>query len=173
LPGGDLAALPLTSNVDAWRTLGFAAPVELPEPTSAVAAWVELQVSYGTVECALTLASPNDVTAPGAPLLRRLPGGGTDELTTVPAIGVLRAAVRLVGTPDREHPIPAVTLSVPRSATEIGVTPNADNLLAVLGLAQPVVPTGTPAVELSAVVASAGSLTVDTVQVAYREGAPT
>lgn len=184
LDAAELTALTVRDGVQAWHTLTFAEPVTLPpvavpadsppdspaEPR--VPAWLELRVAYGEVECGLTVAAPDDPVAPGAQLRRWLPGGAADELTTVPALGVLRGVLRLVGIPDRDRPIPAATLTVPRGDTEAGVTPTGDDLAAVLALAQPVTPAGTPSVVLDALLACAGSLTVDTVQVAYREGAP-
>ncbi len=176
--GGELTPLPVPAGADGWHTVSFAEPVRPPAPlpNQQVLAWLELHLSYGEAECALTLADPGDPAAPGAPLLRRLPGGGATALTLVPAIGVLHGALRLVGRPDRDRPIPAVTFAVPRSDTAIGLTPTGDDLLTVLALATPVRPADAPAgqrpVEMTAVVAAAGTLTVDTVQVAYREGAP-
>lgn len=173
LPGTELTALSVQPGANGWHTLTFAEAVELTPTETPQSAWLELQLSYGEVECALTLADPDD-PAPGAPLLRRLPGGGSFGLTTVPAIGALHGAIRLVGRPDADHPIPAVIFAVPRGDTEVAVTPTGDNLTAVLALAVPVkpaeAPAGAPAVELTALVAAAGSLTVDTVTVAYREG---
>ena len=183
LPGAELApvTVPPSPAGGDWLTLPFAAPVELPvaaaghlgdRPRPAVAAWLELQLSYGAVECALTRADPGDPVAPGAPVLRRLPGGGTAELTVLPDFGVLRAAVRLAGLPDRDRPVPAVVLEVERGGASLGADPTGDDLVVTLGLAEPVLPADGP-VLLTALAAAPGSLTVDTVRVAYTEGAAT
>ncbi|MCA1654975.1 MAG: hypothetical protein LC635_00570 [Pseudonocardiaceae bacterium] len=190
LPGAELTACRVPAGARRWHTLGFAEAVALPAapalaatpdaevPLPTVGAWLELQLSYGEIECALTLAGPGDPDAPGARLLRRLPGAGTAPLTTVDVIGELRAAIRLVGRPDSDRSIPAVSFSVPRSDTEpVGANPTGDDLHTTLALVNPVRPSDKPkdrpAVELTALVAAPGSLTLDTVRVAYREAAPT
>lgn len=175
---GELTPLTVAGDTDGWRTLSFADGVTLPQPPEPgpgaatperyVAAWLELQLSYGEVQCRLTAAA-GDAAAPGAPVLRRLPGGGTASLTTVPALGPLGAGIRLIGLPERDRPLPAVTLSVARSAEEVGVNPSGDDLPAVLTLQKAVRPADGP-VELVATVAAPGSLTLDTVRVTYSEG---
>jgi hypothetical protein len=169
--GGDLTAV--TVGAAGWTTLPLGAPVKAilpalpqggPQPADDVAAWLELQPAYGEVECALTVADTHD-DPPGGVLRRRLPGGGVTGLTEVPAIGPLRAAVRVVGLPDREHPLAAVTLSVAGAVERLPVTPASDDLAATLTLAHPVdahVP-----VLLQAVCAAPGSLVLDTVRVTY------
>ena len=100
-------------------------------------------------------------------MVRRLPGGGTAELTPIPVLGPLRAALRVVGTPDRDRPIPAVVLGIDGTTDVVGVTPTPDNLATRLTLALPLTVSGPVALE--AVVAAPGTLTLDTVQVTYRE----
>jgi hypothetical protein len=189
LPGAELTPITVSGGPTGgdWFTLPLASPVRLPpapapapgqppEPAPAeapgtrVAAWLELQLSYGALECALTRADVVDPVAPGAPLLRRLPGGGMTPLSVLPDFGELRAAVRLVGRPDRDRPVPAVTLEVERGGASIGADPTGDDLAVTLGLTEPVHPADGP-VLLTALAAAPGSLTVDTVRVAYTEGA--
>jgi hypothetical protein len=184
LPGTELTTVTIPGSPAGgdWFTLPFASSVRLPPPPlgppppppaeasgTGVAAWLELQLSYGALECALTRAGLEDPVAPGAPLLRRLPGGGTAALTLLPDFGELRAAVRLVGRADRDRPVPAVALEVERGGASIGVDPTGDDLAVTLGLAEPVHPADGP-VLLSALATAPGSLTVDTVRVAYTEG---
>jgi len=180
LPGGDLTPLSVTAEAAAWYTLAFTKPVKVPAPTppaappaggagvqdDGVGAWLELQPSYGEIECLLTSAPTSDPATPGAPLRRRLAGGATTALTTISALGDLYGAVRVVGLPDRDATLPAVTLRVPGSADALGATPTGDALGIALTLSTPV--DATTPVSLEAVCAAAGSVTFEEVKVTYR-----
>lgn len=168
-----LAVAPATSG---WITLRFTKPVKIPPtpataelgaPPDLVGAWLELQATYGELDLGVTTRA--DGAQRTAPIRRRLPGGGTATVTVIPDVHELQAAVRLVGHPDRDRPIPAVTLGVERADDVIGVTPTSDDLSTRLTLAAPLV--ATPAVTLTAIVAAPGSLTLDTINVTYKENA--
>jgi hypothetical protein len=177
--GGTLRPVQVVDALARWYTLPFAAPVAVvmpPEPPTEppqlsdehhVAAWLELQPGYGEVECMLTAGLPSDPVGPGGPLRRRLSGGSTGGLTEIPAVGPLRAALRVVGLPDRDHLIAATTLQVVGTPDALEVDPGPADLRALLTLATPI-PTTAP-VLLRATCAAAGSLTLDTVLVTYRE----
>ncbi|MFG1817867.1 hypothetical protein ACGFIF_29185 [Kribbella sp. NPDC049174] len=179
IEGGTLSPVQVSDVVARWYTLPFAAAVAVPLPPEPpapppqpseerfVAAWLELQPGYGEVECSLTAGSPSDVLAPGGPLRRRLSGGATGGLTDIPAIGPLRAAVRVVGLPDRDHLIAATTLQVVDTPDFLDVDPGQTDLQARLIMRTPI--PATPPVLLRATCAAAGSLTLDTVLVTYRE----
>jgi hypothetical protein len=130
---------------------------------------LEIQLGYGEATCATTSAAPTAVTGPGAPVVRRLPGGGTKGLTVIQELGPLHAATRIVGLPDRDRPIPAVSLSVAGATEVVGVNPTADALQALLTLQTPLAVTGP--VLLKATVTAAGSVVLDTIRVTYREAA--
>ena len=173
VPGGELTALTVSQSDAAWYTLAFAAnvpvPAAPPAPTTwddGVGAWLELQPAYGEIECLLTARPATDPTTPGAPLRRRLAGGATVPLTPVADLGQMLAAVRLSGLPDRDAPLPAVSLSVPGSGTSLGATPTTDGVDVSLTLLTPVA--ASTAVTLEVVCAAPGSLTVENVQVTYR-----
>ena len=175
LAGGDVTGITVAPGAEGYHTLRFAEEVEpptLPEPTpgdesARISCWLELQLGHGSVECGFTGADPNDTGAPGAPVLRRLPGGGTSELTEIPVLGPLRVALRVVGTADRDRPIPAVQLSVRGSVEAVGVNPTADDLLTRVTLQSPLAVSGP--VSFDAIAAASGTLTLDTVQVTYKE----
>ncbi|HET6985310.1 MAG TPA: hypothetical protein VFI00_01800, partial [Kribbella sp.] len=179
IDGGTLSPVQVSDVVGRWYTLPFAAAVAVPLPPEPpapppqpseerfVAAWLELQPGYGEVECSLTAGSPSDVLDPGGPLRRRLSGGATGGLTDIPAIGPLRAAVRVVGLPDRDHLIAATTLQVVGTPDFLDVDPGQTDLQARLIMRTPI--PATPPVLLRATCAAAGSLTLDTVLVTYRE----
>ncbi|WP_380168396.1 hypothetical protein [Jannaschia sp. R86511] len=184
--GAELTPLAVTATAPAWYTLPLAESVPVPAPAlvaaeppppgsaappdDGVGLWLELQPSYGEVECLLTTTPVTDVAAPGAPLRRRLAGGATTAPTTVPAIGTLYAAVRLVGLPDRDAPLPAVTMQVQGSPESLGVTPTADGVGVVLTLQTPVA--AVAPVTLAVTCAAPGSLTLEEVRVTYRPATP-
>ena len=205
VPAGELAAVTMNGGDSGWRTLALAAAIEVPFDAEAaaahvahpdqvaapaVAAWLELQLGYGEAVVAMTSSPPDDLVAAGAPVVRRLPGGGTKALTTINGLGALYAAMRIVGLPDRDRPIAAITLAVVGPSDVVGVNPTADSVHALLTLAAPFVvvdPAGPrPArlrpvlprpvlprpVLLRAVANTSGSLVLDTIQVTYREGGP-
>lgn len=194
VPGGALTPVVVTDPTRRWYTLPLAAPVAPPPPPlcaepdpthlaapghdpgpASVALWLELQLGYGDVEFACTRAAPDAEPAPGGPLLRRLPGGGTAETSRIPALGPLRAAVRAVGRPARDRPLPAVTLGVgtdPAAGAPpvlLGLTPGARAARVRLTAAEPLPVAGDTPVHLTVLAAAAGSLTVEGVEVAYRE----
>jgi len=184
--GGDVAPVTVTDADQRWYTLSFPAPVTLPRPATpssgpapaagpavppspadagaeaTVAAWVELQAGYGEIECGLT---PDDPSAalPGGLVRRRASGRGISPLTTIAALGPVRAALRVAGKPDPA--IAAVRLQVKGTAEALDLTPTSDSTSAVLTLSQPVPP---PFV-LQVTCAAAGSVTLDGVTVTYSE----
>jgi hypothetical protein len=179
MPGGDLKSITVGPGPERYYTLTFAEELDapaLPPPASPpalggpprISCWLELQLGHGAVECAFSGADPNDPSAPGGFVLRRLPGGGTAELTAIPTLGPLRAALRLVGVADRDRPIPAVQLSVRGTTEAVGVNPTADDLATRVTLQQPFA-VAAPPVLFDAVVAAPGTLTLDTFQVTYKE----
>lgn len=176
LPGSDLVALDVTRPEASWYTLAFAEQVSVPAPEQplptddGVGAWLELQPSYGEVECLLTTTPVADTAGPGAPLRRRLAGGATTELTTITGIGVLLAAVRLVGMPDQDAPLPAATFRVAGTSDVLGVTPDGDGVGVVLTLPSPV--DATTPVTLEITCAGPGSLTLQEVRVTYQPEVP-
>lgn len=175
IAGGDVTGVSVGPGDERWVTLRFAEEVDppvLPAPvdgddTPRTSCWLELQLGHGSVECAFTGADPGDSIAPGGLVRRRLPGGGTAALTDIPDLGPLRVALRVVGTADRDRPIPAVALGVRGSTEAVGVNPTADDLLSRVTLQAPLAVTGP--VSFDAVVAAPGTLTLDTVQVTYKE----
>ena len=175
IAGGDVTGVSVGPGDERWVTLRFAEEVDppvLPEPVDGedparTSCWLELQLGHGSVECAFTGADPGDSIAPGGLVRRRLPGGGTAALTDIPDLGPLRVALRVVGTADRDRPIPAVALGVRGSTEAVGVNPTADDLLSRVTLQAPLAVTGP--VSFDAVVAAPGTLTLDTVQVTYKE----
>lgn len=182
IPDADLASISLVSGESGWHTLPLPAAIDVPtdaaaqaahdaDPTNVappdVAAWMEVQLGYGEAICATTTASPTDANGPGAPVVRRLPGGGTKGLTVINALGPMFAATRMVGVPDRDRPIAAVTVEVPGAADVVGVNPTADPVQTLLTLQQPL-PVAGP-VLLRCTVTAPGSVVLDTIQVTYRE----
>lgn len=175
VPGAELSPLEVAAGHDGWLTLTFAEPAPVPDPsTGPVACWLELSASYGEVACGLTA----DVTR-GAPVLRRLPGGGfkqLSELRSPYAAGVVpRVALRIVGLPGRKAPVPAVTLGVGLEAAAgaagtavASADATRDALRVVLGLGSGV-PAAGGAVPLSLSLAAPGSVTLEDVVVAYRK----
>jgi hypothetical protein len=137
-----------------------------------VAAWLELVTSYGEVSCALTTSTSAD--APGAPVLRRLPGGDTKPISSLRSaldpqeVTTLYACLRVVGLPGRGDPRPAVALSVPGADVTALTDPTGDDLRVVLGLGAGIAPLGGQ-VPLSLRIGSAGSVTADNVVVAYKK----
>lgn len=197
LPGGELTPLTITDPARAWHTLALAEPLVPPPPPgcedpdpahrtapghdpgpASAALWMELQLGYGDVECGCTGADPRAELRPGGPVLRRLPGGGVAGLTRIPALGPLRAALRVVGRPDRDRPLPAVTLGVSTPGgpgaepVELEINPGGNDVQVRLTAAAPLDVTGGAPVHLTVLACAAGSLTVAGVRVAYREEQP-
>ena len=174
VPGAQLAPVQVPAGQDDWFTLTLPTPVPVaPVEGSPVAAWLELVPSYGEVSCALTTSTAPD--APGAPVLRRLPGGDTKAISSLRSaadpqeVTTLYACLRVVGLPGRGDPRPAVALSVPGASAVALADPTGDDLRVVLGLGAGIAPVGGE-VPLSLRVASAGSVTADDVVVAYKKG---
>jgi hypothetical protein len=165
VPAGDVAA---------WTTIPLAAPI----PAAGGPYWLELAVSYGDVTLQLTESPADDAGAPGAVVHRRLAGGGTKQLTAIAQLGQLHAAVRIVGTPDANAPINALSLNIllPDAETgggvdpavAVGVTPTADGVPAELGLPGAITPVANT-LTLVGTAAVAGSFTFDRITVVYYE----
>ncbi len=172
--GAELAPVQVPGGQDGWFSLTFPKAVPLVfESASPIAAWLELVPSYGEIACALTTSTAAE--APGAPVLRRLPGGGTKGLSllrsaTDPALATtLYGALRVIGMPGKRDPIPAVAVSVPGGAGIAYADPTGDDLRVVVGLGAGIAVTdGTVALRVRT--GAAGSVTVDNVVVAYRKG---
>ena len=183
--GGELSPCNVSAGTSGWVSVALAEPLALGEFSSngVVAVWLELVATYGEAEIALTEASvvvppptggpPSELDAPGAALLRRLPGGGTAAYTLVPALGSLQAALRLVGVPSSEQPLPAVIFAVAGTPAWVGVSPTGTDTSVRLTLPEPSVSHGRLPVTLRAVVGSPGSLTLDRLRVTYYDGGGT
>jgi hypothetical protein len=185
--GGDVPPVTVAASTEpAWLTIPFPAPVPLlePEPPDTlplVPYWLELTATYGEVACGVT----RDTLVPAAPLLRRLPGGGTRPLTVLgkpsPAGSdqpALLVPLRVVGLPGKKQPLPAVTFRVggPTSHVVTGATPTADGLGLDIGLGDGVTPSASTATPTRLVlpvhlrVAAPGTLTIEDVVVLYQKG---
>lgn len=154
-----------------WFTVPFDAPVPLPETAGETAIWLELVATYGAVTCGLTYST--DPAAPGAPVLRRLPGGGTQPLSQFlgdPA--PLRAALRIVGLPGDREPRPAVMVSVlDNPDVTAPADPTSEEVGLVLGYGEGIAHVD-GVVPLSVRIAAPGSVTLDDVVISYRKGTP-
>ena len=173
LAGAQLPATPVPAGHDGWFTLTLPEPVSLaPVEGASVAAWLELLPSYGEIRCALTTAAGPD--AHGAPVRRRLPGGGTKPLSTLRTTAdagaetTLLACLRVVGLPGPGQPLPAVTLSVPGAPGAALTDPTGDALRVLLRLGAGVTATG-GAVPLTLRLGAAGTVTADDVIVTYKK----
>jgi hypothetical protein len=176
LAKGELPPLQVPAGHSGWLTLAFKDAVSLPGPNGAdVVAWLELVPSYGEITCALTTST--DPAAPGAPVLRRLPGGGTKGLSLLREpdgsglAAPLYAAMRVVGLPGKKDRRPALAVNVPGSSAVAFADPTGDDLRLVIGLGAGV-PAQTGLVPLSLRIGAAGSVTVSDVVVAYKKGTP-
>lgn len=172
--GAELAPLEIPAGHTGWVTLSLpeAVPVQVT-PGSPVAAWLELTASYGEVSCGLTASTEATApAAPGARVLRRLPGGGTKELSelraplTTPTVP--RVALRVVGLAGRKDPLPAVRMQVPGSTAVAATDVASDGLRVSLGLGEGQAPID-GATSLTLRLGAAGSVTLDDVVVAYRK----
>lgn len=174
VPGAELAPLEIPAGHTGWLTLPFPAAVPVRVvPGSPVAAWLELTASYGEVSCGLTAATEATApVAPGARVLRRLPGGGTKGLSELraplQAPTVPRVALRVVGLAGRKDPLPAVRLHVPGSTAVAATDVSSDGLRVGLGLGEGQAPVG-GTTSLILRLGAAGSVTLDDVVVAYRK----
>lgn len=172
--GAELAPMQVPARPAGWFTITLpkAVPLEIPGG-SPVAAWLELVPSYGEISCALTTST--DPRAPGAPVLRRLPGGGTKHLSSLQAAEdpsqttTLYACLRVVGLPGQRDSRPAVEVSVPGGTGVALADPTGDNLRVVLGLGQGI-PAQSGSVPLTVRIGGWGSVTADDVVVAYKKG---
>jgi hypothetical protein len=172
--GAQLAPTQVPAGQNGWFTLTLpkAVPLAFTE-ASPVAAWLELVPSYGEVSCALTSSTAPD--APGAPVLRRLPGGGTKPISSLQSTAdasqttTLYACLRVVGLAGQRDPRPAVAVSVPEGSGVALADPTGDDLRVVLGLGAGVA-AQTGQVLLSIRVGAWGSVTADNVVVAYKKG---
>jgi hypothetical protein len=171
--GAELTPVSVPSGEEAtWTTLRFPGPV----PSAGGPYWLEFIVSYGELELQLTENPEDDPLAPGALIHRRLAGGGTRPLTTIPEVGPLRSAIRAVGMPDPNSPISALTLNVGVAGSEgaadpdaaVGITPSGDGVPVQIGLPNPLLPAG-DGMRLHGVVAYPGSYTFDRITLTYQE----
>jgi hypothetical protein len=174
--GAELAPVQVPAQPSGWFTLSLPKPVPLEfEEGSPVAAWLELVPSYGEISCALTTSTAPE--APGSPLLRRLPGGGTKRISSLQSIAdpsqttTLYACLRVVGLPAKGSPRPAVAVSVPGGSGVALADPTGDDLRVVLALGAGVA-AQKDQVPLTIRVGAWGSVTADNVVVAYRKGTP-
>ncbi len=174
LPGGEVAPLSIPAGTADWVTISSASPVPLSVPSGSptqapVALWMELVSTYGSVTCGLTHAA--SASAPGARILRRLPGGGTRPLTLLgPAAdprSTAYAALRVVGLPGRKELRPAVSLTV--DTTSAPADPTDEDVAVVLGLGTGVAP-ASGEIPLSLRIAAPGTVTLADVNVAYLKG---
>ena len=169
-----LAPVQVPARQDGWLTLTLpkAVPLALTEG-SPVAAWLELVPSYGEISCALTTSTAPD--QPGAPVLRRLPGGGTKPISSLQSTAdpsqttTLYACLRVVGLPGQRDPRPAVAVSVPQGSGVALADPTGDVLRVVLGLGAGIA-AQSGQVPLTIRVGASGSVTADDVVVAYKKG---
>ncbi len=173
LPGAQLPATPVPSGHDGWFTLTLPEPVSLAaNEGDPVAAWLELLPSYGEIRCALTTATGPE--APGAPVRRRLSGGGSKPLSTLRGTRdageetTLLACLRVVGRPGPGQPLPAVALSVPGAPGAALTDPTGDALRVLLRLGSGVTAPG-GAVPLRLRLGAPGTVTADDVVVSYRK----
>ena len=174
--GAELAPMPVPARPSGWFTIALpkAVPLTIPDG-SPVAAWLELVPSYGEISCALTTSTSS--TAPGAPVLRRLPGGGTKRISSLQSATdpsqttTLYACLRVVGLPGQRDPRAAVEVTVPGKTDVAMADPTGDNLRVVLGLGAGI-PAQNGSVPLTLRVSGWGSVTADDVVVAYRKGSP-
>lgn len=172
--GAELAPFPVPAAQDGWFTLVLPKPVPVDVPEgSPVAAWLELVPSYGEISCALTTSM--NPAEPGAPVLRRLPGGSTKGISSLQSAAdpgqttTLFAALRVIGLPGKRDPRPAVAVSVPGGTGTAFADPTGDSLRVVVGLGAGVAAQGGQ-LPLTIRVGAAGSVTADTVVVAYKKG---
>jgi len=169
-----LAPVQVPARQDGWFTLTLpkAVPLAFTEG-SPVAAWLELVPSYGEISCALTTSTAPD--APGAPVLRRLPGGGTKRISSLQSTAdpsqttTLYACLRVVGLPGQRDPRPAVALLVPQGSGVALADPTGDDLRVVLGLGAGIA-AQSGQVPVTLRVGTRGSVTADNVVVAYKKG---
>jgi len=169
-----LAPVQVPARQDGWFTLTLpkAVPLAFTEG-SPVAAWLELVPSYGEISCALTTSTVPD--QPGAPVLRRLPGGGTKPISSLQSTAdpsqttTLYACLRVVGLPGQRDPRPAVAVSVPQGSGVALADPTGDDLRVVLGLGAGIA-AQSGQVPLTIRVGTSGSVTADNVVVAYKKG---
>ena len=172
--GAELAPFQVPAAQDGWFTIVLPKPVAVDVPEgSPVAVWLELVPSYGEISCALTTST--STAEPGAPLLRRLPGGSTKRISSLQSAvdpgekTTLYAALRVIGLPGKRDRRPAVAISVPGGSGTAYADPTGDNLRVVVGLGVGVAAQGGQ-LPLTIRVGAAGSVTADTVVVAYRKG---
>ena len=174
--GGEIAPVQVPAGYSGWFTIAPPKPITVSfDESASVAAWLEVVPSYGDLACALTESTSPD--APGARILRRLPAGGTKTISKLQSASSssptsLYAAMRVVGLAGRRDPLPAVTLTVDTTDGRVDVDPTGDSQRVVLTL-----PTGLSVtdaqVPLTMRIATAGSVTAETVVVAYRKGTST
>lgn len=168
VPGGELLPVRVAPGTAAeWVTLELAEPTEPP-----VALWLELQAASGSLAWQLTAATADDLDAPGAPLRRRLPGGGVRPLTTVQALSERLGMLRLVGVPDPNRPVEALELGVGADGQRAPFTPTGDGVAVQLGRTPAATPTTAPQGQMLALTGAAaapGSYTFEQLTVVYQE----
>jgi hypothetical protein len=174
--GAELSPMQVPARPPGWFTIALpkAVPLEIPAG-SPVGAWLELVPSYGEVSCALTTSTA--AGAPGAPVLRRLPGGGTKRMSSLQSATdpsqttMLYACLRVVGLPGQRDSRPAVEVPVPGGSGVALADPTGDKLRVVLGLGSGI-SAQDGSVPLTLRIAGWGSVTADDVVVAYQKGGP-
>jgi hypothetical protein len=185
--GGDIPPVTVTASTEpAWLTLPLPDPVPLPDPKSpatlpSIPYWLELTSTYGDVACVVTRST----AVPAAPVLRRLPGGGTRPLTVLgkkpPLTGdepALLVPLRVVGLPGKKPPLPAITFQIKglKPSESPGTTPTPEGLGLDIRLGDGVAPsagTATPSRLVLPVIlriGAPGTLTLEDVVVLYQKG---
>jgi hypothetical protein len=175
---GDVAPIQVAAKFDGWVTLPLAEPVPMPQPPQGTSpdtvAWVELIPTYGEIECGLTTRSTTSTTTPGARILRRLPGGGTRELSPLLGSEPLNAAIRVIGQAGKLDTLPAVKVRVDSDAGVLAsapITPTNRETRVTLGLSGLAATDNAVALDLH--VASTGSVSISSVVVAYKQNSET
>lgn len=164
--GGDLSSVRVeVGAAPQWTTLSLPAPI----PLDGAVVWLEIHVSYGEVQWAMTRNPPEDPAAPGAELFRRLPGGGIRAFPVLAELGPLQGAVRVVGRADPNRPIPLLALDV-GSGVPLQVTPTGVDVAGAIGLPEPAAPVSN-ALTLDGLATASGTFTFADVTVRYRESA--
>lgn len=167
IPGGELRPASVRGGGGAgWVTLELTEPLEPPGPL-----WLEVQAASGSIAWGLTPSPATDPRAPGATLRRRLPGGGVRPLSQVAALSERLGALRVVGVPDPNQPIEALSVAVDDDPNPAPFTPTSDGVRVQLGRAEALTPEG-GLLHLTGEAAASGSYTFEGLSVIYQETAP-
>ncbi|CAN5116934.1 hypothetical protein BH18ACT4_BH18ACT4_06240 [soil metagenome] len=155
-PGAEAAA-------DAYVTLALAEPWKV---TPGVPTQLVLRATRG--EAIWSLAAGTAAT-----VRWRAPNGAARALSTVPELGPVQAALRLVGEADPAAPIEALEVGVVGTEAGVRFTPTATEANVTLNLVPPLQPgtqagVGADVLGLRLIVAAAGSYTFDQIRLLYR-----